>query len=164
MQDNTIRNYLKSKDINYEDCVVYQDFGISGTTDKRPEYQKLLTEVSDNDIIIVYELSRLWRDVAEQSKVLKMLKAINVSVFSISDGEIKNISDKLMFNIKGAINEFEADRLKERINAGIAGKKARMAAGNEIWKGRGPDKKPRSKEGYFKRWQRVKIEIEMKGD
>ena len=44
----------------------------------------------------------------------------------------------------------EAERTKQRVIDGIAAKKAKVAAGLEEWKGRGPDKKKRNTDGYVK--------------
>jgi len=40
-----------------------------------------------------------------------------------------------------------------RTTAGIQAKRSRSAAGEDVWNGRGKDKQPRGKDGYFKRWQ-----------
>jgi Site-specific recombinases, DNA invertase Pin homologs len=148
MQDNAIRMLLKTKGIDYDSCVVYQDYGLSGTISTRPDYQKLLSEVTENDTIVVYEFSRLWRDLEEQSRATKMLLALGVSIVTVADGELNKISDTLLADIKGSINQFEARRLRERTKAGIAAKQAKVAQGLEKWKGRGTDKQKRKTDGY----------------
>jgi DNA invertase Pin-like site-specific DNA recombinase len=157
MQDTAIKNMLKSKCIDYNLCKVYQDLGISGTTTERPDYQKLLLEVENGDTIVVYELSRLWRDMADQTAAVKQLLKRNVSFLSVADGEVSKSTGTLFANIKGSINEFEAERLKIRINAGIKAKKERVASGQDTWKPRGADKQPRNKEGYFRRYAKQKV-------
>jgi DNA invertase Pin-like site-specific DNA recombinase len=156
MQHNAIINRLKNKEIEYNSCIIYQDLGISGTSTQRPEYQRLLSEVLENDTIIVYEFSRLWRDMEEQSRATKMLLALNVRLISVADGELNKLIDTLFADIKGSINQFEARRLKERTRAGIAAKKAKVAKGEDVWNVRGPDKKKRNNEGYLRRWQKVR--------
>lgn len=150
LQEHALQRFIAAKGVNIEDCVIYSDLGISGTTAQRPEYQRLLADIREEDTIFVYELSRLWRDMEEQSRATKIFLALGVKVCSVADGELKDYNDKLTAGIKGVINEFEAYRLRERTRAGIAAKKARVAQGLEPWKGRGPDKKKRSKEGYIK--------------
>jgi DNA invertase Pin-like site-specific DNA recombinase len=158
MQKHNLEVLCKNKGIQYDECVIYQDFGISGTTADRASYQKLLAEVLEGDTIIVYEFSRLWRDMEEQSRATKMLLALGVSILSVSDGEL-NKSTKLLANIRGSINEYEAERTRERINAGIKAKNERVALGLDTWNQRGKDKKPRSKDGYFKRWEKYRNEV-----
>ncbi len=123
MQYKAIRDLCTSKGIDYMSCQVYQDFGISGTTADRPDYKRLLSEVQPFDTLIVYEVSRLWRDLEEQSRAMKALLKNNVNIISVADGEIKSLTDTLFADIKGSVNQFEARRLKERINAGIRAKK-----------------------------------------
>jgi DNA invertase Pin-like site-specific DNA recombinase len=159
MQKVAIEDFCRREGIDYSKCLIYKDFGISGTTTNRPEYQKLISEISENDTILVYEISRLWRDVAEQSSRMKMFKAIGIRVLSVADGEIgQSSNDKLMLNIKGAINEFEADRLKDRINAGIAARKAAVEAGLKDPQKRGKDKQKRKTDGYKERWEKWRQE------
>jgi site-specific DNA recombinase len=65
MQEEAIQKVCNGNNINYNSCILYQDYGLSGTTDQRPEYQRLLAEVEEYDLILVYEFSRLWRDIGE---------------------------------------------------------------------------------------------------
>jgi DNA invertase Pin-like site-specific DNA recombinase len=154
MQFNAIKAFMQAKDLSYELSTIYKDFGISGTTAQRPDYQRLLAEVKEHDIIMVYEFSRLWRDLEEQSRATKMLMALGVRIISVADGELNSISDTLLADIKGSINQFEARRLKDRTNAGIAAKKARISQGLDVWKPRGRDKKKRNTDGYRKEQER----------
>jgi DNA invertase Pin-like site-specific DNA recombinase len=160
MQEAGIRSMLKSKNIDYDSCVVYSDFGISGTTTQRPDYQRLLSEVTENDIIVVYEVSRLWRDMQEQSRVTKMLDALNVNILSVGEGNL-NLStsgDSLTIDIKGVVNQFEARRLKERSRQGIIALQSKVATGEAIWNGRGKDKQKRKNDGYKRRWEKYRQE------
>lgn len=150
MQEHAVLSLLTARGINIQDCVIYQDLGISGTTTKRPEYQRLLAEICDYDTIMVYEFSRLWRDMEEQSRATKVFFLMGVKVVSVADGELKDFNDKLSVGIKRVINEFEAQRLRQRTKAGIAAKKAKIAQGLDVWKPRGQDKEKRSSEGYVK--------------
>ncbi len=125
----------------------YVDFGISGTTTERPEYQKLLADIISGEIntVYVYELSRLWRDMEEQSRALKSFVSLGIILISIREGEIKSIEDEFKANILGSANVFEAKRTKQRIMDGIARKKKDISDGLDVWKGRGKDKKIRKR-------------------
>lgn len=158
MQLEAIQRMCKDKCVEYSTCKIYQDFGISGTTVNRPDYQKLLSEIEEGDSIFVYEFSRLWRDMSEQLRVTKMLKALNVVILSYADGKIDNNSDTLSVNIRGVLNEYEAERVRKRTRDGIAAKKARVAVGIEEWNPRGKDQKKRKTEGYTERWEKWRRE------
>ena len=76
MQNKAIRKLLESTSVDYDSCVIYQDFGILGTTAQRPDYKRLLSEILEGDTLIVYEFSRLWRDLEDQSRAVKMFRAL----------------------------------------------------------------------------------------
>ena len=145
MQRIAINQYLKSHDIS--DYTELMDFDISGTTTNRPGYQKLLSLIMDGSAskIIIYEYSRLWRDMQEQSRVLKILVTLDIELFSIAEGQLKTDEDEFKANILGSANVYEVKRLKRRIKDGIARKKKNVADGNDVWKGRGKDKKIRKR-------------------
>ena len=75
-QDHGIYNYLTAYNITPEMYTNYEELGISGTKADRPVYQKLLTEVREGDTVLVYEFSRLWRDMEEQSRATKIFLAL----------------------------------------------------------------------------------------
>jgi len=157
MQDNAIKTYLKTHEINLDKCVLYQDLGISGTTTQRPEYQRLLSEVLENDIVLVYEFSRLWRDMEEQSRVTKMFLALCITVTSVTEGSVRTEEDSLLSDFKGVINQHEARRIRRRSTDGVKAKRERIAKGEDTWKGRGPDKQKRRNEGYIRRYAKNEV-------
>ena len=60
--------------------------------------------------------------------------------------DTKTASGKLLFNIMGAVAEFERELISERTKMGL--KKAKNVGK------RGPDKGPRNKSGYYLRHQK----------
>jgi len=151
MQKHAIENYLKLHEITkYE---IYEDFGISGTTTKRPGYQRLLAEIREEDSILVYEFSRLWRDMEEQSRATKVFLALRVALLSVSEGAVKTEDDALLSDIRGVINQNESRRVKRRSGEGIKTLQDKCAKGDEVWNSRGPDKKKRSNEWYLRMWE-----------
>ena len=131
----------------HKSYATYKDFGISGTTTERPGYQSLLADIIAGKItsVYVYELSRLWRDMEEQSRALKNFASLGIKLISVREGEIQSIEDEFKANILGSANVFEAKRTRQRIKDGIADKKKKVAEGTDVWKGRGKDKKMRKR-------------------
>ena len=151
MQKNAIENYLKIHGITtYE---IYEDLGISGLTAERSEYQRLLADIREGDTLLVYEFSRLWRDMEEQSRVTKIILALGLTLISVTEGTVKNEEDALISDVKGVINQHEARRFKRRSKDGIKALQDKCATGEKVWNGRGPDKVKRSNEGYLKMWE-----------
>jgi DNA invertase Pin-like site-specific DNA recombinase len=158
-QDNGIKTILNKNSISLSECAIYEDFAISGTTTERPGYQKLMAEIQPKDVIIVFESSRLWRDMEEQGRAIKLFLKNDIHILA-SDGNFIDINDFLSIGIKGVINQYEAARTKLRAAEGIKAKQLRVAAGDrEAWRGRGKDKKPRNKEGYINAWKKRRVEL-----
>jgi DNA invertase Pin-like site-specific DNA recombinase len=158
-QNNALRNLCKSKGINYDACRVYKDFDITGTTTDRKEYQNLLIDLEEYDNVLVYEFSRLWRDMEEQSRATKMFMRRNITVLSCSDGDLKPDGDTLVADIKGSVNQYEVRRLRKRTKDALAAKKAKCEAGEDTWNRRGPDKQPRKRDGYLLRWAKQRGDL-----
>jgi len=151
MQKHAIENYIKLHEITtYE---IYDDFGISGTTTQRPGYQRLLADIREGDSILVYEFSRLWRDMEEQSRATKIFLVLGVTLLSVTEGSVKNEEDALISDVRGVINQHESRRVKRRSKEGIKTLQDKCATGEKVWNGRGPDKVKRSSEGYLKMWE-----------
>jgi len=145
MQINAIKRILTEEE--FKNSKIYKDHGISGSTENRPEYQKLLFDVISGNIrkIVCYEWSRLWRDLQEQNRVFKLLPVYDVQLQSVTEGYMNGIDDELKANMLGALNQHERKRLIRRTLEGIARKKKDVEEGRDIWKGRGKDKKLRKR-------------------
>ena len=73
VQEKAIRDY--AKDNGFELAEIFQDAGISGTKESRPELDRLLIEtIKEGDVIIVHNTSRLWRDIFAQATIMKKIK------------------------------------------------------------------------------------------
>ena len=146
MQLHAVKRCLTEEEFNT--ARIYKDFGITGTTINRPDYQRLNSDIISGiitDKVATYEYSRLWRDLEEQNRMLKVLKALDIKLFSATEGFATTSEEKLKANILGATNVYEVERLTRRIKDGIARKKKDIADGKDVWKGRGKDKKMRKK-------------------
>lgn len=123
MQLNAIKRCLTEEEFNT--AKIYRDFGITGTTVNRPDYQNLLIDINSGLLhkVVAYEYSRLWRDLEEQNRLLKVLHALDIKLLSATEGYVTTIEDKLKANILGATNVYEVERLRRRIKEGIATKK-----------------------------------------
>ena len=79
-ESNSIQNQRKilqkaAKDKGYTDTVFFVDDGITGTTMKRPGFQKMLTAIEAGYIsaVFVKDLSRLGRNYIEVGKLTETL-------------------------------------------------------------------------------------------
>ncbi len=104
---------------DYNFVGVFADEGISGTTDKRPGFQRMirLAEQGFIDIIYTKSLSRFSRNVMDLKKYCGKLKDHNVDViFETENLRLLDSSGALLFNILSAISEMEVENTRERVN------------------------------------------------
>lgn len=106
------------------------DEGFSGATgrDKRPAYDALLKGIArrEFDKVAVWNIDRLARSMTELLKVLGELKAKGVALY-IDQLAIDTATPagELLFNIAGAMAQFERQLIQSRVKAGIARAKAK---------------------------------------
>jgi DNA invertase Pin-like site-specific DNA recombinase len=95
----------------------YEDIAISGQSDERDGYDRLLDNYEQYDYIVVRELSRFGRDAA---KVLQDLRKIGetegVEFVSVTEPMLDTTSahGKLMINLIASLNDFYAELRSEQ--------------------------------------------------
>ena len=93
-ESNSIQNQRKilqkaAKDKGYTDTVFFVDDGITGTTMKRPGFQKMLTAIEAGYIsaVFVKDLSRLGRNYLEVGKLTEEFFPLHdIRLVAVSDG------------------------------------------------------------------------------
>lgn len=132
----------KQKILEYCDCegiIIdrwYIDGGYSGSKLDRPEIQRLLSDAKRGDIgkVFVYKLDRLSRDTVDTLNLLnKTLPEYGVQLISMTE-EIRtdNPMDKVMVTMNAAMNQYEREVIKMRMQAGM---RERVKKG--LWMGGG---------------------------
>lgn len=98
--------------------IVYKEV-FTGTTTDRPEFDKLMGELTDGDTLIVTKLDRIARSAIQGSDLIKTLMDKGVSVYVLNMGKMDNSSTgKLIYQIMFAFAEFERDMIVERTQEG----------------------------------------------
>ena len=93
-ESNSIQNQKKilqkaAKDKGYTDTIFFVDDGITGTTMKRPGFQKMITAIEAGYIsaVFVKDLSRLGRNYIEVGKLTEeFFPQYDVRLVAVSDG------------------------------------------------------------------------------
>lgn len=84
VQRTAIQKYAADNGIILEK--IFCDAGISGTQESRPELDALLLEtITEGDIIIVHNTSRLWRSIFAQATVMKAVIQAKANIISIDE-------------------------------------------------------------------------------
>lgn len=103
----------------------YQDDGISGTKgrDRRPQFDAMLKAGTRRkfDMIAAWSLDRLGRSLQDLVAFLSEIRAAGVDLFLHKQAlDTSTAAGKAMFGMVSVFAEFEADIIKERVNAGLA--------------------------------------------
>ncbi len=103
-----------------KDCDKIYEEKLSGTDDKRPKLNECLDYVRDGDTLVVTRLDRLARSTLHLCEISKLLESKGVSLVVIDQRlDTGTSSGRLLFNMLGAIAQFETEIRSERQAEGI---------------------------------------------
>src|SRR5262245_7773122 len=101
----------------------YRDEGVSGSKDRRPALDRLMTEARRGriDVIVVWSLDRFGRSLAHVVTTVQEMHERGVAFVSVKEGlDLSTAAGRLQLHILSALGEFERARLIERTKAGLA--------------------------------------------
>ena len=92
----------------------------SGTTDARPQLKQCLDYVRDGDQLVVTRIDRLARSTLHLCQVAETLREKGVDLVVLDQNiDTSNATGRLLFNMLGAIGQFETEIRAERQMDGI---------------------------------------------
>lgn len=106
----------------------YSDNGFSGAKERRPALDKLIQDARRRkfDAVLCWKLDRIGRSLKHLVNLLAELEAVNVALVSFSDNlDLSTPQGRLMFQIIGAMAEFERSLTVERVRSGLAHARAK---------------------------------------
>ena len=121
-ESNSIQNQRKilqkaAKDKGYTDTVFFVDDGITGTTMKRPGFQKMLTAIEAGYIsaVFVKGLSRLGRNYIEVGKLTEEFFPLHdIRLVAVSDGVDSDEGEDDFTPFKNIMNEYYAKDISKK--------------------------------------------------
>ena len=121
-ESNSIQNQRKilqkaAKDKGYTDTVFFVDDGITGTTMKRPGFQKMLTAIEAGYIsaVFVKDLSRLGRNYIEVGKLTEEFFPLHdIRLVAVSDGVDSDEGEDDFTPFKNIMNEYYAKDISKK--------------------------------------------------
>jgi DNA invertase Pin-like site-specific DNA recombinase len=97
---------------------------ISGATTERPELQKMLQELEQDDVVIVHDLDRLARSTVDLLQLIETIRSKNASLRSVNDKWLDtttgNPFSDLLITFFSGLSEYERKMIKQRQKEGVA--------------------------------------------
>jgi DNA invertase Pin-like site-specific DNA recombinase len=126
MQLRELREYAERR--GWTIAGEYTDHGVSGSKESRPELNRLMADAYRRrfDAILVWKIDRFGRSLKHLVNALADLVVYGVAFVSLRDNlDLSTPSGRLMFQIIGAMAEFERALIQERVKAGLRNAQAK---------------------------------------
>jgi len=108
---------------------LFQDHA-SGARDDRPGLAKALEYLQSGDVLVVWKLDRLGRSLAHLLGIVNSLKERRVGFRSLTESmDTTTPSGEFLFQVFGALAQYERALTRERVKAGLAAAKRRGRRG-----------------------------------
>jgi DNA invertase Pin-like site-specific DNA recombinase len=126
MQLSELREYATRRGLSIHE--EYVDQGVSGSKESRPALNRLMFDAQRCrfDAVLVWKIDRFGRSLKHLVNSLADLSAYGIAFISLRDHlDLSTPSGRLMFQIIGAMAEFERALIQERVKAGLRNAKAK---------------------------------------
>lgn len=103
---------------------------ITGASRERPELERMLDQLRDGDVVVVWKLDRLARSLKDLVSLVNEIDEKGGALHSLNDQiDTTTPHGKFTFHVFAALAEFERDIIRERTKAGLAAARARGRKG-----------------------------------
>jgi DNA invertase Pin-like site-specific DNA recombinase len=119
-QEHELRQYAKNRGWTVQR--VYTDHGFSGASEKRPALEELLRDTRKRkfDVVLVWKFDRFARSLRQLVSALELFRKFGIDFVSATEAIDTSLpSGELVFQIFGAIAQFERALIGERVKAGL---------------------------------------------
>jgi DNA invertase Pin-like site-specific DNA recombinase len=126
MQLHELREYCERR--GWQIAGEYIDAGVSGTKDKRPELDRMMSDAHKRrfDVVCVWRFDRFARSVSHLLRALETFKALGIDFISFSEQmDTSTPTGKMVFTVLGAVAELERSLIVERVRAGLRNARAK---------------------------------------
>jgi DNA invertase Pin-like site-specific DNA recombinase len=114
-----LRRYIEARGWSAQEFV---DSGVSGSKENRPALDALLRDAKRRrfDVLVCWRLDRLGRNLRHLVTMLDELTDLGIAFVSLGEGiDCTTPAGKLQLHILAALAEFEKERIRERVLAGL---------------------------------------------
>ena len=104
-------------------CEVFYEEKLSGKNTERSELQRMLSELQEDDVVLVHEISRLSRSVKDLLTIVESIKEKGASLKSLKeswlDTSSENPMNEFLLNVFGSLAQLERGLTLQRQREGI---------------------------------------------
>jgi DNA invertase Pin-like site-specific DNA recombinase len=116
---------------------LFEEGGSGGRWD-RPELQRMLDQLRQGDVVVVWKLDRLSRSLKDLLSIMERIGAAGAGFKSLTEPiDTTTAAGRMMMQMIGSFAEFERAMIRERTRAGLAAARAEGRIG-----GRPPKLRP----------------------
>ncbi|MGA2859893.1 MAG: recombinase family protein [Candidatus Sulfotelmatobacter sp.] len=120
MQQQELVEYVKRRGWNL--YKVYSDKGVSGATERRPALDALLEDCRHKklDVVVVWKFDRFARSLKQLLNALELFRTLGIGFVSCTEAIDTSLPHgEMLFQIIGAIAQWERSLIVERVRAGL---------------------------------------------
>lgn len=103
---------------------------LSGSSRKRPELERMLEQLREDDVVVVTKYDRLARSLKDLIDIVQEIRERGAGFRSLAeDIDTTTPAGRLVFHVFGSIAEFERERISERTREGLEAARKRGRVG-----------------------------------
>ena len=128
-QERALREYVQRRGWKLQH--IYRDQGVSGASSNRPALNELMTACRRGsiDVLVVWKFDRFARSLKQLMSGLEMCRALGIDFVSVTESVDTSLpSGELVFQMIGAVAQFERSLIGERVKSGLANARAKGKA------------------------------------
>jgi len=125
-QERALREYVQRRGWKLQQ--IYRDHRVSGASSNRPALNELMKACRRGsvDVVVVWKFDRFARSLKQLMSGLEMCRALGIDFVSVTESIDTSLpSGELVFQMIGAVAQFERSLIGERVRSGLANARAK---------------------------------------
>ena len=125
-QERALRDYVRRRDWTIHR--VYRDQGLSGANANRPALNEMLKDCRRGslDVVVVWKFDRFARSLKALISGLELCRSLGIDFVSVTEAVDTSLpAGELVFQMIGAVAQFERTLIGERVKSGLANARAK---------------------------------------
>jgi DNA invertase Pin-like site-specific DNA recombinase len=124
-QERALREYVQRRGWKLQQ--IYRDQGVSGASSNRPALDELLKACRRGsvDVVVVWKFDRFARSLKQLMSGLETCRALGIDFVSVTEAVDTSLpAGELVFQMIGAVAQFERSLIAERVKSGLENARA----------------------------------------